>query len=85
MRPRGGEVNCLDVILHVEMKRSNMIPEAGFGENRVYPLPAVVMYAAHKIGVTQVNDFALMIAKKAVNSFVRTPFESIQDNLFLKE
>lgn len=36
-------------------------------------------------GVTQVNDFALMIAKKAVNSFVRTPFESIQDNLFLKE
>ncbi len=24
----GGEVNCLDVILHVEMKRSNMIPEA---------------------------------------------------------
>ena len=46
----GGEVNCLDVILHVEMKRSNMIPEAGFGENRVYPLPAVVMYAAHKIG-----------------------------------
>ena len=60
--------------------------KAGFGENRVYPLPAVVMYAAHKIGgdtddskfeeahgVTQVNDFALMIAKKAVNSFVRTP------------
>ena len=36
-------------------------------------------------GVTQVNDFALMIAKKAVNSFVRTPFDSIQDNLFLKE
>lgn len=36
-------------------------------------------------GVTQVNDFALMIAKKAVNNFVRTPFESIQDNLFLKE
>lgn len=36
-------------------------------------------------GITQVNDFALMIAKKAVNSFVRTPFESIQDNLFLKE
>ncbi|MDE6363472.1 MAG: iron-containing alcohol dehydrogenase family protein [Lachnospiraceae bacterium] len=36
-------------------------------------------------GVAQVNDFALMIAKKAVNSFVRTPFESIQDNLFLKE
>jgi len=32
-----------------------------------------------------VNDFAVMIAKKAVNSFVRTPFESIQDNLFLKE
>lgn len=26
-----------------------------------------------------------MIAKKAVNSFVRTPFTSIQDDLFLKE
>lgn len=38
-----------------------------------------------KCGVGTVNDFAVMIAKKAVNSFVRTPFESIQDNLFLKE
>ena len=31
------------------------------------------------------NDFAVMIAKKAVNSFVRTPYESIKDELFLKE
>ncbi len=31
------------------------------------------------------NDFAMMIAKKAVNSFVRTPFESIKDDLFLRE
>lgn len=36
-------------------------------------------------GAAQVNDFALMIAKKAVNSFVRTPFHSIHDDLFLKE
>ena len=36
-------------------------------------------------GAAQVNDFALMIAKKAVNSFVRTPFCSIHDDLFLKE
>lgn len=36
-------------------------------------------------GYTKVNDFAMMIAKKAVNSFVRTPFESIKDDLFLKE
>nr|MCR4716363.1 iron-containing alcohol dehydrogenase [Lachnospiraceae bacterium] len=36
-------------------------------------------------GVTVVDDFALMMAKKAVNSFVRTPFESITDGLFLKE
>lgn len=36
-------------------------------------------------GVSEVNDFAVMIAKKAVNSFVRTPFQSIQDDLFLKE
>ncbi len=38
-----------------------------------------------KCGYTELNDFAMMIAKKAVNSFVRTPFESIQDDLFLKE
>lgn len=38
-----------------------------------------------KMGYTTVNDFAIMIAKKAVNSFVRTPFESISDEIFLKE
>ena len=36
-------------------------------------------------GVGELNDYALMIAKKAVNSFIRTPFESIKDDLFLKE
>ncbi|MCM1046363.1 MAG: iron-containing alcohol dehydrogenase family protein [Candidatus Gastranaerophilales bacterium] len=36
-------------------------------------------------GCGVVNDFAVMIAKKAVNSFVRTPYESIHDDLFLKE
>ncbi len=36
-------------------------------------------------GYTELNDFAMMIAKKAVNSFVRTPFDTIQDDLFLKE
>ena len=36
-------------------------------------------------GVGELNDFAVMIAKKAVNSFVRTPYQSISDELFLKE
>lgn len=36
-------------------------------------------------GASVLNDFAVMVAKKAVNSFVRTPFESIQDEVFLKE
>lgn len=36
-------------------------------------------------GVATVNDFANMIAKKAVNSFVRTPYDSIYDDIFLKE
>lgn len=36
-------------------------------------------------GYTQINDFAVMIAKKAVNSFVRTPYQSIKDEIFLKE
>ena len=36
-------------------------------------------------GYTKVNDFAVMIAKKAVNSFVRTPFQSITEELFLRE
>lgn len=37
------------------------------------------------LGYDEVNDCAMMIAKKAVNSFVRTPFESINDQNFLKE
>ncbi len=36
-------------------------------------------------GYTVVNDFAVMVAKKAVNSFVRTPFTSILDDLFIRE
>ena len=36
-------------------------------------------------GYTKVNDFSIMIAKKAVNSFVRTPFTNIKEDLFLKE
>ncbi len=38
-------------------------------------------------GYGTLNDFAMMIAKKAVNSFVRTTFESnsIKDELFLRE
>ena len=38
-----------------------------------------------ELGVSEINDCAMMISKKAVNSFVRTPFESIHDDLFLKE
>lgn len=38
-----------------------------------------------KCGYTTCNDFAMMIAKKAVNSFVRTPFSDIHEELFLKE
>lgn len=37
------------------------------------------------LGFTEVNDCAMMIAKKAVNSFVRTPFETVEDTYFLKE
>lgn len=38
-------------------------------------------------GYDTLNDFAMMIAKKAVNSFVRTTYESnsIKDDLFLRE
>lgn len=36
-------------------------------------------------GCTEVNDFAVMTAKKAVNSFVRTPFQDIHEDLFLRE
>lgn len=38
-----------------------------------------------KNGRTRVDDCALMISKKAVNSFVRTDFGTIRDDLFLKE
>ncbi|MFT8872100.1 MAG: iron-containing alcohol dehydrogenase family protein [Sporolactobacillus sp.] len=36
-------------------------------------------------GRTRVDDCALMLAKKAVNSFVRVDFGTIHDDLFLKE
>ncbi len=36
-------------------------------------------------GYAVVNDFSVMIAKKAVNSFVRTPFIDIKERLFLRE
>jgi glycerol-1-phosphate dehydrogenase [NAD(P)+] len=38
---------------------------------------------AHK--KSRVDDFAMLIAKKSVNSFVRTEFKSIKDDFFLKE
>lgn len=38
-----------------------------------------------KHGVGQVNAFALMISKKAVNSFIRTPMDDIKNPIFLKE
>lgn len=36
-------------------------------------------------GKVVIDDFANVISKKAVNSFVRTEFKSIKDDLFLKE
>lgn len=38
-----------------------------------------------KNGHTKVDGFSMMIAKKAVNSFVRTKFNSIKDEFFIKE
>lgn len=36
-------------------------------------------------GKAIIDDFATMLSKKAVNSFVRTEFKTIKDDLFLKE
>lgn len=36
-------------------------------------------------GKTIIDDFAKMISKKSVNSFVRTEFKTIKEDLFLKE
>ena len=36
-------------------------------------------------GYLELNDCAFMMAKKAVNSFVRTPFDDISSDLLLKE
>ncbi len=38
-----------------------------------------------KLGHTQVDHFASLIAKKSVNSVVRLPFKYINDDLFIKE
>ncbi|MDL4842967.1 iron-containing alcohol dehydrogenase family protein [Aquibacillus rhizosphaerae] len=36
-------------------------------------------------GVADVNHFAAMLSKKAVNSFIRTPMDDIKQPIFLKE
>lgn len=36
-------------------------------------------------GRGKVDDFALMISKKSVNSFIRTEFQNIKDDRFIKE
>ena len=58
---------------------------SGIGDmvSKITALYDWIFEEAHGAGV--VNDFAVMVAKKAVNSFVRTPNESIKDELFLKE
>jgi glycerol-1-phosphate dehydrogenase [NAD(P)+] len=38
-----------------------------------------------KSGKASIDDFAVMIAKKSVNSFVRTEFKSIRDDWYIKE
>jgi len=38
-----------------------------------------------KSGKTTINDFAAMMAKKSVNSFVRTDFNHLRDEFFIKE
>ena len=42
-------------------------------------------YFEDSCGYTSMNDFAVMVAKKAVNSLVRVPYSSIKDDLFLRE
>ncbi len=58
---------------------------SGIGDmvSKITALYDWVFEAGH--GASELNDFAVMIAKKAVNSFVRTPYESIKDEIFLKE
>ena len=58
---------------------------SGIGDmvSKITALYDWVYEAEHGVGT--LNDFAVMIAKKAVNSFVRTPYQSIKDEIFLKE
>lgn len=58
---------------------------SGIGDmvSKITALYDWVYEARHGAGV--LNDFAVMIAKKAVNSFVRTPYQSVKDEIFLKE
>lgn len=38
-----------------------------------------------KLGFCEIDDFAFMMAKKAVNSFIRTAYKTIKDDVFLRE
>ncbi|MDY4892049.1 MAG: iron-containing alcohol dehydrogenase family protein [Agathobacter sp.] len=80
---------CLAYGIVVDTKIIRSAPEkflySGIGDmvSKITALYDWIFEEEHGCG--KVNDFAVMIAKKAVNSFVRTPFTSIHDELFLKE
>lgn len=49
-------------------------------------IPAVFDWRFEEsVGVTRVNDFAVMMAKKSVNSIVRMPYTDIREFFFIKE
>lgn len=58
---------------------------SGIGDmiSKITALYDWVFEAEH--GYSVLNDFAVMVSKKAVNSFVRTPYDNIKDDVFLKE
>lgn len=49
-------------------------------------IPAILDWKFEEsVGVTRVNDFAVMMAKKSVNSIVRMPYTDIREFFFIKE
>lgn len=75
------------ILVDLELIRSSPVQflYSGLGDI-VSKIPAVIDWRFEEShGLTRVNDFAVMMAKKSVNSIVRMPYTDIREFFFIKE
>lgn len=75
------------ILVDIGLVRSSPVKflYSGIGDI-VSKIPAIFDWRFEEsLGATRVNDFAVMMAKKSVNSIVRMPYTDIREFFFIKE